>query len=163
MKQFITLLAVFFLLSSCSTVKKATETTKTADLQMSHRDSSSLSVKTGTILESIITRIDSSRVTITDYSAPDTAGRQIILRTTVIENAIKTTEKTVKKDSTKSIATQIVKDTTSYRSAEKTKITEQRKPQTINKLLIQISAYLILALIALFGSKWLKNKIKGMF
>lgn len=162
MKKFI---LFFFLLSiiSCSTIKRATETTKETQLQMSHRDSSASAINSGSILESIITRIDSSRITITDYSLPDTAGRQSIVRTTIIENAIKTTQKAVKKDSVKAISVQIIKDSTNLKSLEKTKITEQRKPQTINKLLIQIAAYLVLAIIALFGSNWLKNKIKGMF
>lgn len=159
------IIIIFVLLSlySCSTVKKVTETSKTTELKMSHRDSSASQINTGSILESIFTRIDSSRITIIDYSLPDSAGRQNIVRTTVIENSIKTTQKAVKKDSTKAITMQIVKDSTNFQSAKKTKITEQRKPQIINKLLIQIVAYLILALIALFGSKWLKNKIKGMF
>lgn len=163
MRYFITILALFILLSGCASVKKVTETTKESQLQISHRDSSASQINTGRILESIITRIDSSKVTITDYSLPDTTGRQSVIRITIVENNIKTQQKTVKKDSTKAIAVQIVKDSTSQKSIEKTKITEQRKPQTINKLLIQIAAYLVLALIALFGSKWLKNKIQGMF
>lgn len=162
MKKFI--LFIFLLsLFSCSTIKRATETTKKSDLQMSHRDSSASQINTGSILESIITRIDSSRITITDYSFPDTAGRQSVIRITVVENNIKTTQKAIKKDSVKAIAVQIVKDSTSQKSIEKTKITEQRKPQTVNKIIFQIVAYFILAIIAFIGIKWLKNKIKSIF
>ncbi len=162
MRYFITILAIF-LAVSCSTVKKITETSKTRSMQVTHQDSSATIIETGSILNSLITKIDSSRITIIDYSAPDSSGHQAVIRETIIENNIKTTQKAVKKNSTKGVAVKIVKDSTTFKSIEKTKISEQRKPQTLNKLLIQIAAYLILALIALFGSKWLKNKIKGMF
>ncbi len=151
----ITLLFLF----SCASVKKVTETTKESQLQISHLDSSASTINSGSILESIITRIDSSRITITDYSLPDTAGRQSIVRTTVIENAIKTTQKAVKKDSTKAIAVQIVKDSTSQKSIEKTKETLNKKVDSTGKFIWKLLAYAALAIAGTFIGKWIKGKI----
>jgi flagellum-specific peptidoglycan hydrolase FlgJ len=159
---FITILAVYLLLTGCASLKKVTETSKESQLQISHLDSSASVINSGSILESIFTKIDSSRITITDYSLPDSTGRQNIIRTTVVENNIKTTQKAVKKDSTKAIAMQMVKDSTNLKSVEKTKETFNKKIDSTGKFIWKLLAYAALAIAGTFAGKWIKGKITNI-
>lgn len=151
------LLVIVLLLISCSTTKRVIDTKITQDSVIVKKDS--ISIKEDkkiftydTILDWVNSQ-DKSIITITEYSKPDTSGKQAILRTTEIKKDITTNKG---KQSTKEGKTEVKKDITNINTTNsdiKTKI-EQKEEIKKQSLWDKIGSYVtilaIMGIIALF-------------
>lgn len=153
----ISLLVIVLLLIGCGTTKRVIDTKITQDSVMVKKDS--LSVKEDkktftydTILDWVNSQ-DKSIITITEYSNPDTSGKQAILRTTEIKRDITTNKGN---QSTKQGKIEVKKDiintnTTNSNIVTKIEQKEDVKKQSIwDKIGSYVTILAIMGIIALF-------------
>lgn len=158
MKNILIILMCLFI-SSCGVSKKAVKTETVIDRETTavKQDSSKLTMSKEEVVNSIIEKLDLSRVTITLYNKPDSSGTQSISAVIKQENNVKTTTTSIKNQS----QNLSLKTGTKEEVKSDTHIT-QKITATQKKGGIPFRVYLYGAglLILLLGAAWIVRKFK---
>lgn len=158
MKNILIILMCLFI-SSCGVSKKAVKTETVIDRETTavKQDSSKLTMSKEEVVNSIIEKLDLSRVTITLYNKPDSSGTQSISAVIKQENNIKTTTTSSNKQnenlSLKTGSKEVVKNRTHITQ----KITATQKKGGIPFRVYLYGAFIMLLLI---GAVWIARKFK---
>ena len=125
--KYLVYLFIALLLTGCRASKKVTEQTSTIQTEECAKDSGRVDVKDLSVLD---TRIDELRteteelnVTITNYSAPDSTGRQYATQTTTVQYSRKADNK---KQENSNLAQNIELEAEGTRNTSQGERTEQR-------------------------------------
>lgn len=153
--KFLTLIVIIILISSCSIFRKVVKsediirTTNSISI-----DTTKKAISSNEILTSLIEKIDLSKAVITEYTSPDSNGKQSIIRTIEFNNNISTKQSTkkditVKYDEKKGVIT-AVRDSTSEKRSTKIESKTKVVSGFWSKFII---ASIILILIFIFRKK----------
>lgn len=152
----LTLVVIITLLSSCSIFRKVAKTEDTTKVVTAITvDTTQKAISSNEILTSLIEKTDLSKAVITEYSKPDSLGKQSVLRTIEFNNNISIKQNTkrditVKYDEKKGVTTANT-DSTSVKTSIKT----ETKGKAISGL--GISLLIVAGIVLLIGIFWKKR------
>ena len=158
MKNILIILMCLFI-SSCGVSKKTVKTETVIDRETTavKQDSSKLTMSKEAVVNSIIEKLDLSRVTITLYNKPDSSGTQSISAVIKQENNIKTTTTSIKNQS----QNLRLKTGTKEEVKSDTHITQQiTATQKKGGVPFRVYLYGAFIMLLLIGAVWIARKFK---